>query len=258
MGVGCYLKMNTPKPAVLVVKTRDEQAKENVDLKLYYKANKKFMHQKVRPIFKEIYKFGKHDSDTINLNFVNFQQSKIEFLTCLMPSLKHIKVLRLWKSCIGNEGMKKFSKDLGTLSNLEVLSLEDNSLGADGCMYLTIALEKLTLIRELWLHINDIGSVGASCLASVIGELKDLESLGLDENLLENDGALKLISVVKNLQKVKMLGLGYNMISECACLNIAVMLAQLPLEKLILSGNNISEGSHSRFITLLPRTQIIF
>ena len=252
------MKMDTSKAIMLIQKTREEQEKAFNDFKLYYKSNKTFMHQKIRPIFKQICKVGHYELDVVNLNFVSFQKNRIEFLTYLMPYFKHLKVLKLWKSCIGNEGMKAIAKELGNLSNLEILSLEDNSLGADGCMYLTSSLEKLKLLRELWLHINDIGSVGAICLASVIGGLKDLERLGLDENTLENDGALKLISVLKNLKKVKMLGLGYNMISEDACLNIAVMLADLPLEKLILSGNNISEGSHSRFITLLPRTLIIF
>ncbi|OMJ79088.1 hypothetical protein SteCoe_20947 [Stentor coeruleus] len=257
MGVGCCTKMDSRKQ-VVVQKTREEQERAFADFQLYYKTNKSFMHQKIKPIFKQVCKTGKYDSEIINLNFVNFQKARAEFLLQLIPFLQNIKVLKLWKSSLGSEGMKMISHDLGGLINLEILSLEDNSLGPDGCMHLAGALEKMKNLRELWLHINDIGMIGASCIADAVTGLKDLERLGMDENSMENKGALKVVTSVKDLKNLKMLGLGYNMLTEDACLNIVVLLGTLPLEKLILSGNNINEEIHSRMISLLPRTLIIF
>lgn len=257
MGAGCCMKMESKK-LVVVEKTKEEKERAFADFQLYYKTNKSFMHQKIKPIFKQICKTGKYESDIINLNFVNFQKARAEFLLQLLPYFHNLRVLKLWKSSLGSEGMKTIAYDLGFLESLEVLSLEDNSLGPDGSMYLAGALEKLKKLKELWLHINDIGMIGAACIADAIGGLKDLERLGLDENQMENKGALKIVTCAKELKNLKMLGLGYNMLTQDACLNIVALLGMLPLEKLILSGNNINEESHSSMITLLPRTLIIF
>ena len=258
MGVGCCMKLDTENRQVVLQKTKEDREKAFTELKIYYKVNKGFMQQKIRAIYKQVAKTGKYETDTVNLNFVSFQKTKAEYLFRVLPYFVNLHILKLWKSGLGADGMKLITHELGNLESLEVLSLEANSLGPDGCMYLCASLKKLIKLKELWLHINDIGVMGATCLAEVLGHLKRLEKIGLDENSMENQGTLKLVTVLKNLTHIKLLGLGYNMLTEDACLNIAVLLSQLPLDKLTLSGNTISEAAHTRIITLLPRTLIIF
>lgn len=206
MGAGCCVRIDPKNNNVLV---RQQMEKENAlkELSIYYKANKNFLNLKVRVIFKKICKTGKYESDLLNLSFVSFSKSRVEYLLQLLPYLENLRVLKLWKSGLASEGIKIISRDLGMLYGLEVLSLEDNSIGADGCMYLSSTLEKLRKLREIWLHINDIGPIGAICISDILSNLPDLERLGLDENAIENKGAIKIMNSVKGLKNLKMLGL---------------------------------------------------
>jgi Ran GTPase-activating protein (RanGAP) involved in mRNA processing and transport len=250
--------MKATKTIPLIQKTKADPRRELEEVKLYFDSNKSSIHRKLHPIYEEILSTGQYKSETANLNFVNLQKTKSGMLQQVMPYFQSVKILKLWKSSLGSEGLKTISQELSSMALLEVLSLEDNSIGPDGCMYLSISLRKLINLRELWLHINEIGPVGASCLADVLGNLKNLEKLNLDENAMENKGTLKLVSKLKTMKTIKTLGLAFNGLSEDAVLNIAVILGSLSLEKLVLTGNSISEDSHSRILTLLPRTLIIF
>jgi Ran GTPase-activating protein (RanGAP) involved in mRNA processing and transport len=258
MGVICCTGLNKLKANKKTAKTKEQIEKEFEDLKDFYKANESFMHQKIQAIYKQVIVSQKYEIDTINLNFVNFKNTKAEFLVRVIPYSTNLKVLKLWKASLGSEEIKMISVELFHLSNLEILSLEDNFMGPDGTMHLSLVLPKLKKLRELWLHINDIGIIGATYLSATIGKLTRLEKLGLNENNMENRGTLKLMSVVKRLEHIKFIGLGYNLLTEDACLNIAVMLEMLPLEKLIIAGNSITQETHSRFISLLPKTLITF
>ena len=257
MGSTC-MHMKASKRVTIIQKIKPDPGRELEELKLYYNSNKASIHRKLYPIYDEIIKTGQYNSDSANLNFVNLQKTKSAMLQQVMPYFQGIKILKLWKSCLGCEGLKTLSLDLASLSLLEVLSLEDNSIGPDGCMYLSIALKKLHNLKELWMHINEIGPMGANYLAGVVGTLKKLEKLNLDENSMENKGTLKLATALKTIKNLKVLGLAFNGLSEDAVLNIAVMLESLPLEKVVLTGNSVSEDAHSRVITLLPRALIIF
>lgn len=239
MGTGCCIKLD-PKNNNLLIREKFEKANALKDLTVYYKANKGFMNQKVRVIFKQICTTGKYESDLLNMSFVSFSKNRAEYLLQLLPYLANIRVLKLWKAGLGSEGIKIISRDLGTLHKLEVLSLEDNSIGADGCMYLASSLEKLRKLRELWLHINDVGPTGASCISDVLSSLTLLEKLGLDENAIENKGAVKIMNSLKELKKLKVLGLGYNSITQEVCLSVVRTLSCIKFEKIILSGNGIT------------------
>ena len=258
MGVSCCMRIDPEKQRKIELKTQEEQKRQLEDLRSFYNMNKEYMNSKIRVIFKQVSKTGIYFPDTINLNFVNLQKARAEYLLHLMPYLSNIKVLKLWKTCIGSEGLKILSNDLSHMSLLEILSLEDNSLGEEGCIYLTVPLRNLKNLKELWLHVNEIGSVGAFCLSEVLTHLKNLEKLGLDENNIENKGGLKIALALKNLKGLKMLGLGYNMITEDALMNIAQILSGLNLEKIIVSGNQISEEFHVTLINMMPKTLIIF
>lgn len=257
MGAICCIQMNSTK-RMIVQQSKEDQEKALIKFKAYYKNNKPFMHQKIRAIFKQISLTGKYEPSIVKLNFVSFLNVRVEFFTTLIPFALNLTTLKLWKTCLGSEGMKAIANDLGTLSKLEILSLEDNSIGAEGCIYLSEALKNLKKLRELWLHINDIGVVGATSLSTVIGGLKELERLELDENNIEDSGATRLVSVIEHMKNIKMLGLGYNMMTQDTCLKIAAKFTNLPLEKLIFTGNPISEESQSQFFKLLPKVLIIF
>jgi Ran GTPase-activating protein (RanGAP) involved in mRNA processing and transport len=258
MGVGCCIRIDAEKQRILELISQEKQKRQLEELRSFYHMNKQYMNSKIRVIFKEIYKNGSYSNETINFNFVNFQKSRSDHLFQLMPYFQNIKVLRLWKTCLGSEGIKMISKDLSHMHHLEVLSLEDNSLGEEGCMHLSIPLKNLRNLIELWLHINEIGAVGAFCIAEVLLNLKNLQKLGLDENNMENKGSLKVAMALCNLKQLKMLGIGYNLITEDALLNIAQLICDLNLEKLIVSGNTIREEMHGTLMNLLPRTLIIF
>ena len=257
MGSTC-MRMTTSKRVTIIQKTKADPLRELEEVKLYYNSNKTSIHRKLYPIYDEIIKTGQYKSDSANLNFVNLQKTKSTMLHQVMPYFQSIKILKLWKSSLGCEGLKTISLELAGLSFLEVLSLEDNSIGPEGSMYLSIALRKLTNLRELWLHINEIGPVGAGYVADAVGNLGKLEKLNLDENSMENKGTLKIAAALKKGKHLKVLGLGFNGLSEDAVLNVAVMLAPLPLEKIVLTGNSVSEEAHLRLITLLPSALIIF
>ena len=124
--------------------------------------------------------------------------------------------------------------------------------------YLAGCFSKMLELKELWLHINEIGPSGGLILGQNLKNLKNLEKLTLDENSIENKAALKIVSAVKTLKRFKELGLGYNCISEDAMLNLVVDLESSSIEKLTLTGNDLSEESHRRIINLLPRTLVIF
>jgi len=167
----------------LVQNNQMEESKvESRYLMTYYEMNKSYMNQKVQGIFNEINSKGKLERIIIDLNFVNFEKNRLEYLIRLFPYFRGIKVLKLWKSGLGCEGIKGIYKDLEHLDLLEILSFEDNDIGPIGTMYLASALESLHKLKELWLHINNIGPDGASSIASVLQHLKDLTLLGLDEN----------------------------------------------------------------------------
>lgn len=255
MGSTC-IQMGTKK--VIVLKKPTETIQSQGDLKLFFDENKIRIHKKLHPIYDEIIKTGHFTPQVVNLNFINFLKSDSSFPRQVFPYFQSIKVLKLWKTSLGSEGIKEISPELMDLKNLEVLSLEDNSIGPDGSMYLSLALKKLQNLKELWLHINEIGPSGANCLTKVLGSLNKLEKLNLDENSMENKETLKLVTVIKGLKRLKMLGLAYNNLTDDAALNIAALLTTLPLEKLVMSGNKLSEESHSRIISLLAGTLIIF
>jgi len=256
MGSVC-IRMSTKKVTV-IQKTAETKTITSEELKIFYDINKSTIHKKLHPFYEEVIKTGQCKSETVNLNFIKIQKSGYAYFCNLFPYFKNIKVLKLWKTFLGSEGIKAIYPALANFKNLEVLSLEDNSIGPDGCMYLSIALKRMENLKELWLHINDIGPSGAACLAKEIKHLSKLEKLNLDENMMENKSTLKLVNAIKGFKHLKLLGLGYNKLTEDAVLNIAVMLGLLPLEKLTLAGNELGEGCHSRIMTLLPRTLVIF
>ncbi|OMJ81557.1 hypothetical protein SteCoe_17967 [Stentor coeruleus] len=257
MGAGCCMKFNSQR-IIQQGQTNEEKERAFEDLKVFYKSNKSSMNQKLKLIFKEICKTGRCESEVVNLNFVDFQKARAEYLQQIIPFFQNLKVLKLWKSRLKCEGLKVISYELGGLVSLEILSLEDNSLGSDGSMYLAEALTKLKNLKELWLQINNIGIIGAAYIADSLPKLKNLEKLGIDENRIENKGAIKVASSVKKLKNMKILGLGYNLLNDETCLNIITILNTVGLEKLIFSGNNVSEQSGSKMKVHMPKTLIIF
>lgn len=256
--MGSICTQMSTKKVTIIQKTTETKTQTHEELKNFYDSKKSAIHKKLLPFYEEVIKTGQCRSEIVNLNFIKFQKSNSEHLLNLFPYFQSIKVLKLWKTFLGSEGMKSIYSDLANFKHLEVLSLEDNSIGPDGCMYLSIALKRLENLKELWLHINDIGPSGASCLAKEIKHLDKLEKLNLDENSMENKSALKLVNAIKGFKHLKLLGLAYNKLSGDAILNIAVILGLLPLEKLTLTGNELDEGCHSRIMTLLPRTLVTF
>lgn len=257
MGTGCCMKMNSQR-IIPIEQTNEEKERAFEDLKAFYKSNKSSMNQKLKLIFKEICKTGRCESEIVNLNFVDFQKARAEYLQQIIPFFQNLKVLKLWKSRLKSEGLKVISYELGRLLSLEILSLEDNSIGPDGSMYLSEALTKLKNLKELWLQINNIGIIGAAYIADAIPKLKSLEKLGIDENRIENNGAIKVVSSVKKLKNMKILGLGYNLLNDETCFNIIAILNSVGLEKIIFSGNNINEQSASKMKIQMPRTLILF
>jgi Ran GTPase-activating protein (RanGAP) involved in mRNA processing and transport len=255
MGTGICMKTKYPK--INVEKTKEEKAQNFQDIKTFYDLNKSTLPKKILTLYEEILKTQNVSQELVNLNFVNLQKSSPICLQVILPYFFNVKILKLWKCCLGSAGMKTISLELSELKKLEILSLEDNNLGCDGVCYLAGAFKKLTSLKELWLHINDIGPSGGICLSNSLKHLKNLEKLTLDENSIENKAALKIISSLKTLKNFKELGLGYNCISEDAILNLVVDLASHPLSKLTLCGNNISEESHSRILNILPKTLVI-
>lgn len=254
MGVYCCggIKYNR-----LVQNSQKEESEANSGyLMTYYEMNKNYMNQKVKVIFKEINAKGKYERTTVDLNFVNFEKNRLEYLIRLFPYFKGIKVLKLWKSGLGCEGIKAIYKDLEHLNLLEILSFEDNDIGPIGAMYLASTLENLCKLKELWLHVNNIGPDGASSIASVLEHLKDLTSLGLDDNLIERTGALKIVSALQHHQ-IKQLNLGYNAISNEACQSLGKILRHSDIDLLIISGNFATDTTLSLLSTLLPKTKII-
>lgn len=258
MGVSCCMRIDSEKVRRIALRTQEEHKRQMEDLKAYYKENKVYMNAKIKAAYKTIWKTGKYDSEALNLNFVNLQKTRIEYLQVLMPYLHSIKVLKLWKCFLTCEGIKSLSNDFRYLTYLEVLSLEDNSIGSEGCISLCAPLRELKFIRELWLHINDIGSIGAFYLADTLGTMKNLQKLGLDENNMGNQGTLKLVTVAKNLKSLKEVGIGYNLLDDDALLMIAEIFSVNELHKLILSGNEMSPEIHDRILILLPKTVVIF
>ena len=95
MGVGCCMKITSKHIQVLVEKTEEERKKSLADLKLYYQNNKTSMHEKLKIIYNLIFTTGKYDQDSINLNFVNFQNSKAEHLQKAIPNFLNLKTLKL-------------------------------------------------------------------------------------------------------------------------------------------------------------------
>lgn len=256
MGTGCCMKLD-PKNNNILARQKIKKENDLKELIVYYKSNKSFMNKKVCVIFKQICKTGKYEPDTLNLNFVSFSKMRAEYLLQLLPYLENLKVLKLWKAGLGSEGMKIIARDLGVINTIEILSLEDNSIGADGCMYLASSLEKLHKLRDLWLHINDIGPIGASCISDIISSMPLLEKIGLDENSIENKGAVKIMNALKGLKNLKVLGLGYNLISQDVALSLVRNLSETKFEKIILSGNGISEDTLKLMKSFLPDTVII-
>lgn len=252
------MRIDSEKMRRIALRTQEEHKRQMEDLKNYYKENKVYMNAKIKVAYKTIWKTGKYESEALNLNFVNLQKTRIEYLQVLMPYLQGIKVLKLWKCFLTSESIKSLSNDFRYLTYLEVLSLEDNSIGSEGCISLCAPLRELKYIRELWLHINDIGSVGAFYLADTLGCMKNLQKLGLDENNMGNQGSLKLVNAAKNLKSLKEVGIGYNLIDEEALLMIAEIFTLNDLHKLILSGNNLGPEAHERILILLPKTTVVF
>jgi Ran GTPase-activating protein (RanGAP) involved in mRNA processing and transport len=257
MGTGCCIKIDQKNNSKCIQQQELKKDQALRDLTFYYKANKSYMNQKVKLIYKQICKTGIYDLELINLSFVSFSKSRSEHLLQILPYFENVKILKLWKSGLGSEGIKIISQELENLKFLEILSMEDNSIGPNGAMYLASAIAKMIKLRELWLHINDIGATGASSIADVLINFPDLERLGLDENSIEDKGAFKIINSIKSLKKLKLLSLGYNSITPDSALELVKTLSHMPLEKLVLSGNNISEATENSLKLLMQDTLII-
>jgi Ran GTPase-activating protein (RanGAP) involved in mRNA processing and transport len=260
MGAGCCIRLDPTNNNIQLqqLKLQNEKKEQRLrDLVLYYKANKSFMHQKIRIIYKQILKTEHFESSILNLNFVNMSASKADSLLQIIPFLENLTVLKLWKAGLGSEGMQKISKELGTLYKLEVLSLEDNSIFAQGATFLASGIRKLLHIRELWLHINDIGVAGAESLSYALQGFHELERLGLDENAMENKGAVRIIEAIKGHMNMKTIGLGYNSLWPGTCLWIAKEISHIALEKVVLSGNDVNSEIEAEIKSILPATQII-
>ena len=257
MGVACCAKLVVNKNPSLQREEAERPLSQIIRLASFYNVNKNFMSSKLRILFKKIAKSLKFDDTVVNLSFVNFRSRRIGQLLEILPLFTNIQNLSLWKCGLGGSGIKVIKEGLSNLRKLLVISLADNGIDSEGAMHLAYALQHLTKLKELWLHINDIGPTGAIYLTDILVNLEELEKLGIDENFIENAGSLKIAEALKASRKLKYLGLGYNNISQEVCLEILEKLKCVPLEKIVLSGNDINESAYDVIKEIVPNTEVI-
>ena len=257
MGITCCAKLVIKESPSFEREPAEIASTHIVRLSSFYHENKNFMGTKLRKLFKDISKTQEFNGNDVNLSFVNFGRAKIDQLVELLPYFTHIQHLSLWKCDLGGSSIKGIKEGLSHLQNLLILSLADNGMNSEGIMHLADALQHLRKLRELWLHINDIGPTGAVYLTDILVNLEELEKLGIDENFIENAGSLKIAEALKASRKLKYLGLGYNNISQEVCLEILEKLKCVPLEKIVLSGNDINESAYDVIKEIVPNTEVI-
>ena len=207
------------------------------DLPAYLASHQTSMPSKLLQLFAKVQDETAGQETAIDLRFTNLHTRGLMHFTKILPFFTNLKVLRLWKTGLGPEGLTTL-KELIPLFRLEVLSLEDNHLGPQGAFILVSMFTHLKTLRELWLQINSIGHEGAAAMAEDLHMLRNLESLALDENDLCDSGAKPIMLAVASLPSLQSLSLSHNFLTKDCVREIIHRVKALPSAlKLNLKGN---------------------
>jgi Ran GTPase-activating protein (RanGAP) involved in mRNA processing and transport len=214
-----------------------KSSRERAEILRYYCANKSSMAMKMQFVFNRVLEEAHYEETAIDLRFANLQKIGALHLVRVLPYYTQLTTLKLWKTCLGPEGLEVLKGALPGLK-LEILSIEDNGLGPIGAKILASAFTHLKHLKELWIQINSIGPEGAEAVSSELHLLRNLEVLALDENDLGDGGAGQICLSLASLLSLKSIYMTSNFLSRACVMDLIIKVKTLKtLSKVNLRGN---------------------
>lgn len=244
MGTSCSICLRTKETFLPNTKLSDLKLLEQHSLKLprgdlpsYLTSHQASMPSKLLVLFAKVLDDSASTESTVDLRFTHLKSNSLLHFTKILPFFENLKVLKLWKTSLGPEGLSAL-KELIPRFRLEVLSLEDNHLGPQGAFILIGLFARLKTLRELWLQINSIGREGALAMAEDLHLLRRLELLAMDENDIGDEGANALARTFASLPELHTVSLNQNFLTKGCIRDIIQRIRTLPRAvKVNLKGN---------------------
>lgn len=114
---------------------------------------------------------------------------------------QHLKVIRLWKVDLQDEGLRSICNYVDKMETIEYLDLMDNKITALGCEFLgkTLRNDKNNIIK-LKLDNNDIGNEGLANLAIGLRQNDKIEKLSFNFCGITQDGVKYIQEVLAHIK----------------------------------------------------------
>lgn len=235
----CAKEASRPKTNLNELKLLDQHSMKlpRGDMQAYLTSHQASIPSKLLALFVKVLDDSAFSESTVDLRFTHLHASSLQHFTKILPYFENLKVLKLWKTSLGPEGLSCL-KDLIPKFRLEVLSLEDNHLGPQGAFILIGLFARLKTLRELWLQINSIGHEGAQAMAEDLHLLRKLEILAMDENDICDEGANALALTFASLPVLHTVSLSQNFLTKGCVRDIIQRVRAIPrIAKVNLKGN---------------------
>ena len=230
------------------------------ELRQYFEASQSEISPKLLPYFQKALGKGCKGEADISIKFVSLKREQGEHFAHVLPFYTNLKSLRLWKTQLGVEGARALAPALVGLKQLETLSLEDNGLQTEGLLALSASLKLLTKLQNLVLHVNQISPEGGKTLAILCQSHSKLQELLLSENQLSAVGMGDLVEgLLACAGSFRVLEVAHNSLQRQGAEHLLHALPRLPvLEKVVLSGNQLSEDTERELFLKAPTVHFYF
>lgn len=113
---------------------------------------------------------------------------------------EHLKLLRIWKGGIGDEGLRVICKYLVSGYSLELIDVIQNQISPLGCEFLGKAMNSpLCRVKHLKLDDNLIGSAGLKALSLGLRTNNIIDKLSLKYCGIDEEGARYIQEILANI-----------------------------------------------------------
>ncbi|KAM4013500.1 NACHT, LRR and PYD domains-containing protein 6-like [Anomaloglossus baeobatrachus] len=190
---------------------------------------------------------------SFDLSSVHMSALDCTVLTFILETCRNIENLTLDECFLTTEGLERLAPVLHNLKNLSFLSnnLDDEAMKS----LVSVLTNPSSKIVSLSLAYNELTDCSCIQLASVIRKNRSLKILNLSNNRLSGPHFHDLKEALSSPDcRIKELVLSCNNLNQDDCIHLASVIKQnQSLEKLVLSGNDLSSLNFSDLMEALSR-----